>query len=447
MTIIKRMPSLLSIFRCLLAVVAIARCAQAASAANWVVNRANHITLAPPAGVTVAEMSGVTYLGPVAGAHRFLAAEETKGELIQFDLTFTAAGAIDAVSNIAAVDIIPTNDIEGIAYAGFDRNSAFVAAENGATLREISLINGSVVQTVTLPAVFSNVRPNLSFESLTRSPDQTAMWIANEQALTVDGSTATPAEGTTVRLVQMHANGKVVALGPQYAYQVEPIHGTSTLGSPQSGLSDLAVMPDGTLLALERSVAVTTPIYLNRIYEVNAAGATDVSVAPFDAGLTGQTYSPVGKTLLWSGAVDGAGGQNMEGLALGPRINANTWVLIGVVDNQNGGDPLSANTIVAFTATLLHSADFNGDGSVDGGDFLQWQRSQGKTTGATFPEGDANLDGAVDGADLGIWKALFGGTTTAGAEQVPEPAATAVGATVSLVFAAHKKARRSSRRA
>jgi hypothetical protein len=42
-------------------------------AANWHVKRVSHTTLTPSGGVTIAEMSGVTYLGPVGGNHRFIA--------------------------------------------------------------------------------------------------------------------------------------------------------------------------------------------------------------------------------------------------------------------------------------------------------------------------------------------------------------------------------------
>src|SRR5688500_14944096 len=104
-------PTLLAAAACLFAL------APRAHAANWQITRVNHTLLTPPGGVTIAEMSGVTYLGPAAGAnHRFLAAEEIKGELVQFDLAFNAAGGITAVSNVAAIDIVPTLDFEGIVY-------------------------------------------------------------------------------------------------------------------------------------------------------------------------------------------------------------------------------------------------------------------------------------------------------------------------------------------
>jgi len=275
--------------------------------------------------------------------------------------------------------------------------------------------------------VFATRRANRGFESLARSPDGSVMWTANEQALTVDGPISTSSVGTNVRLLKLNVAGDAVAAGPQFAYQVEPIHGTSPLGSPQSGLSDLVAFPDGTLISLERSVSflASPSTYLNRIYEINFTGATDISVGPTAGGLAGQAYSPVGKLLLWSGPADGANGQNLEGLTLGPRLANGDWLLIGIVDDE-ASDSLSENTVVAFTLSAIPSADFDDDGNVDGGDFLDWQRSFGKTIGATQTEGDADRDGDVDAADLTHWKAAFAVPALAMGETasavVPEPA-------------------------
>jgi hypothetical protein len=52
--------------------------------------------------------------------------------------------------------------------------------------------------------------------------------------------------------------------------------------------------------------------------------------------------------------------------------------------------------------------DFDGDGDVDGRDFLVWQRGYGRTAGATYSDGDATRDGDVDGKDLAVWQATYG---------------------------------------
>jgi hypothetical protein len=415
-------------------------------AAHWTVARVNHTLLTPPAGVTVSEMSGVTYLGPAAGGgHTFLAAMENtkqdsplKGLLVRFDLSFDSSGAITGVANITQQLINPILDFEGIAYSGPARNSVFLSEENNPGIREVSLATTLNLQTLAPPAVFANFkRSNLGFESLARSQDGTEMWTANEAALTVDGGVATPSAGTTVRLLKMNVSDNTVTNGPQYAYLTEPIHGANTLGSPQNGLSELVVMPDGTLLALERSVAVPppNPLYLNRIFEADYSAATDVSLGDLASGLAGQAYAPVAKTLVWSGAADGANGMNMEGLALGPRLANGSYVLVGVCDN---GDGFSTNAIVAFVATANVSADFNGDGAVDGADFLAWQRGVGKTIGAKHSDGDADRDGDVDAADLAAWKAATSGL----ARPVAEPAAGAILAPVFTVLAAATARRR-----
>ena len=53
------------------------------------------------------------------------------------------------------------------------------------------------------------------------------------------------------------------------------------------------------------------------------------------------------------------------------------------------------------------SADFNGDGLVDGADLLAWQRGVGLASGATRGDGDADGNGRVDAADLEAWRVQF----------------------------------------
>ncbi len=56
-----------------------------------------------------------------------------------------------------------------------------------------------------------------------------------------------------------------------------------------------------------------------------------------------ETYTPVGKKLLYSG-----NHLNLEGLALGPQLGTDRYVVLGVVDN--GG--LFANPLVSFVLTV-----------------------------------------------------------------------------------------------
>jgi hypothetical protein len=176
-------------------------------------------------------------------------------------------------------------------------------------------------------------------------------------------------------------------------------------------LSDLVALPDGSLLALERSLGLIGgffPEYRTRIYRVTFDGATDVSVSPFDAGLSGQSYIPATKTLLWSGHVGGSFGQNLEGLALGPVLTDGSWSLVGVVDNSGGGDALSGNTAVAFTLTPSLLGDYNFDGQVNAADYVVFRKG---------------LSGDF-GSHYDLWRTHFGDLTTGIGQTgpLPEPA-------------------------
>jgi hypothetical protein len=76
---------------------------------------------------------------------------------------------------------------------------------------------------------------------------------------------------------------------------------------------------------------------------------------------------------------------------------------------------------IEITGGVTENADFDGDGDVDGRDFLTWQRGFG--IGTTLAQGDANGSGTVDGADLSIWQAQYGGSPPLVATAaIPEPA-------------------------
>jgi hypothetical protein len=233
------------------------------------------------------QLSGITYKDGANLTHRFIVASDSVAQLLNVEVTFDATGNIVSATNLAPTTIVSPADFEGIAYANPTRNSIFLSDEQpaGPGIRELNLATGKSMRMLTIPTVITaNERTNRGFESLTRSRDGKEMWTGTEEALTVDGPTATANNGSVVRLLKFNVNGDDVAAGAQYAYEVSPIHGSSTLRSPQSGLVDLVSMPDSTLLALERSVVVGTPVFQNRVFEVNLNGATDVSVGPTAGG-------------------------------------------------------------------------------------------------------------------------------------------------------------------
>jgi len=113
----------------------------------------------------------------------------------------------------------------------------------------------------------------------------------------------------------------------------------------------------------------------------------------------------------------------------------------GVSDGLTGAisSPLIWEIDVLGQAAAVANANFNGDGAVDGRDFLIWQGGFGKTGNAVLADGDANSDSNVDGSDLAVWRGQFG--TTGLVTAVPEPGVSALAVGSILALTTRRKRR------
>jgi Esterase-like activity of phytase len=263
------------------------------------------------------------------------------GHLVRLTFSLGAEGDLNSAAVGAGLSLADQADFEGLALA--PGGSLWLSDEDGPGVRRYEPSSGARLETLPVPAVFSARRPNRGFESLALGCGMRSLWTANEEALTVDGPASSPNATTVVRLLRYDMTGAAPVAAEQYAYEVEPMHGPFFGdGSGQNGLVDLVALPGGRLLSLERSAALTSPIMLSRVFELDLSVATDVSGLP---ALDNATYTPVGKTLLWQGPA-----ANLEGLCLGPQLTGGGRALLGVVDD---GDPFSVNALVSFRLTGL----------------------------------------------------------------------------------------------
>ncbi len=116
----------------------------------------------------------------------------------------------------------------------------------------------------------------------------------------------------------------------------------------------------------------------------------------------------------------------------------------GYVQQSTNYSPMIAMSDPDYSnPPLLADGDFDGDGAIDGGDFLGWQRGYGLTSGALLSDGDATHDGDVDDQDLFLWGSQFGATEPSTAARIPEPAAAAL---LSLAAVALARLTRAPRR-
>lgn len=263
------------------------------------------------------QLSGIAW----AGGERWASvSDDDSHRLYWLRIALDPRGRITGASVEGSMALIGGRDVEGVALAA-DGQSVFTSDEVGPAVRQYALPVGELLRTAELPPIFATIRPNLGLEALTRDASG-SLWTANEEALASDGPTSTAEAGTSVRLLRLdrdlHPTG-------QWAYHTDPIVGASILGDRGTGLSDLAALPDGRLLALERSFG--TGGLRIRLYEVDLAGATEVSAL---ASLYSPAVVPARKRLLWERT---ALRDNFEGLGIGPELADGGRSLVLVSDD------------------------------------------------------------------------------------------------------------------
>ena len=277
------------------------------------------------------------------------------------------------------------------------------------TISEFSLDGAATGRTAPVPSIQRDkLRSNLSLESLTISPDGLTMWTANEQALTCDGesSSGNTNVATVVRLTRFTretAQDNWQAAG-EWAYACDPCANATFA---ECGLSGLCALPDGSLLALEREVSITTWGRC-RIYRITTgalAAATEVSNL---SSVTNATVSLVakGSPLVSFTGTDLNNIIVYEGIALGPKLGDGSRSLILVSDGgatmtkTYGSLSVTAKTVSRICALKL-------TGLADDGE------------PALIQDWPANPDVAITDetrpSDLGIVAGAFAssGTTTA----------------------------------
>ena len=209
------------------------------------------------------------------------------------------------------------DDFEGIAYWP-ERDRLYVSTENPPGIVGFD-VPGDATFAVNVPKIFAKARGNKGLEALARGPG--AIWTGNEDALKGDGNTSSAGAGAVVRLQKFNNNAEPVA---QFAYRTD----ASLLRASDSGtgLVDLAVLPDGTVLALERVVALGL---VAKIYAIDFEDATDTSKL---ASLEKAEFTPVKKKLLFERHT---GGRNFEGIALGPDLE-DGWRSVILIEDSGG---------------------------------------------------------------------------------------------------------------
>lgn len=210
------------------------------------------------------------------------------------------------------------------------------------------------------PTIFSlpddvreGVRPNRSFESVTLRPNPnfarpTELWTATESAITFDGEEATEAEGTLCRVLVW--DPRTARLLRQYSYRTDPRPGGIPLRHSINSLVELTTLPDGRLLALERSL--TAPAGYGALIFLIPGDSFEKSTAPFSVLSKRLLYDLSEVPLISIG--------NIEGMAVGPTIAdlvndpaEQGRLLLLIADDNFGREIQRGSRVIALRITDL----------------------------------------------------------------------------------------------
>ena len=254
-------------------------------------------------------------------------------------------------------------DPEGIAFS--ERGTLFISSEGERStnrlinpfVNEFSL-QGKQFNELPIPDKFEpagigandpGIRNNLAFESLTITPNQRFLFTATENALVQDGPAATLTNGSPSRILQYDLQtGQEVG---EFLYITDPVaDAPNPVGSfNTNGLVELLALDNnGTFLSLERSFSTGVGNTI-KLYETSILGATDISGLNSVNGV--DVDAAAQKRLLLDFGDLGITLDNLEGIALGPKLPDGRQSLIVVADNNFSS--------TQFTQILSFAIDLN----------------------------------------------------------------------------------------
>jgi len=172
--------------------------------------------------------------------------------------------------------------------------------------------------------------------------------------------------------------------------------------------------PDGIIFVNEDTGTGSGEIWMN------APDRSDLLLIGDTAGIPGATES--------SGILD-----------ISDLVGYNPGSIL-LTNNQGTNSSLS---VLINPGAKLDNADFDGSGTVDGFDFLTWQRNFG--IGTLQTQGDAQNDGDVDTFDLNVWEAQFGSpppSSLSAAIAVPEPSTMILALSAGLALVVVRRSRK-----
>jgi hypothetical protein len=105
-------------------------------------------------------------------------------------------------------------------------------------------------------------------------------------------------------------------------------------------------------------------------------------------------------------------------------MSRNYFPTVGVATNSPRNFA-GATGSVNLSAAPMPTGDYNGNGSVDAADYVEWRDTLDQFAPQIGSGADGNANGMIDAGDYNYWRARFGNSASGAGSgsSVPEPAA------------------------
>lgn len=255
---------------------------------------------------------------------------------------------VPRVLDFEAVAVLPDGDLlvasEGILRAGRRLPASILRYHR----------DGRYVDEIPIPArylpserdgVQRGLRDNHGFEGLAIALDGARLWAVAESPLLQDDNLPTAEHGARSRVIEFEASGGSYRPVRELVYPIDRAAIPSWLGKSveivDQGVSELTMLPDGTLLSLERAFVrdgMRRSANVIRIFALDLTGADDVSAVESLRDAPGAR--PIHKVLVRDMMTLTAGLppalatlENFEAMAPGPRLPLGSSLLLMTDDN------------------------------------------------------------------------------------------------------------------
>ena len=320
-------------------------------------------------GFAVSELSGITY-DHASGSYYAIADRAGAVPSHVFRLSMPLG---QGMSSPSVEDVTVLHRPDGTPHTGanFDgegidlgRHGEFViASESGSAAGEQPEIkrfsgDGSYLSDLDVDGKFLIGANNLSFESLSISPNGNKLFTATEAPLAADGRTADLR--SRIRIVSYDERGPAgFQPAGEFFYLTEPGRTTADLG-----VAEVLALSEDELLVLERGFVAGEGNTI-RIFRVSLTTAEDVSGVP---SLAASGLTPLAKTLLVdlvtcpdAGAISAPGAvqpnpllENFEAMALGPNLPGGQRSIVLLSDDNGATNQNTRVVVLTAGPTVLN---------------------------------------------------------------------------------------------